>query len=227
MIVSSVHYELIFTFIQNNDLKSVFCGRHANEERCQEVKTRKQKRLNRTKKRNNRMKKEKRLIIATGGTIDSYYDGTKDTAVPRESSILPQFFKVLKLYDEVVFVEICMKDSRSLTNEDRKKIVKTIESAKEKKIIITHGTYTMPDTARYIKVNCKRKDVTIILTGSMIPLEGFTPSDAGFNLGFAMGKLDELGQGIYVAMNGKIFSPEECVKLLDQGKFGSIFGEKR
>lgn len=173
------------------------------------------------------MSKGKILVIATGGTIDSYYDGTKDTAVAREKSILPQFFKVLKLYDEISFVEICMKDSRSLTSEDRKRIVAAVDNAKEKKIIITHGTYTMPDTARYIKANSRRKDAIIILTGPMIPLEGFTPSDAPFNLGFAFGKFDQLNPGIYVTMNGKVFSPEECLKLLDQGRFGSIFGEKK
>ncbi len=179
------------------------------------------------KNKEKNMAKEKILVIVTGGTIDSYYDGTKDTAVPREKSILPQFFKVLKLYDDVSFAQVCMKDSRSLTTEDRKKIVSTIDSAKEKKIIITHGTYTMPDTARYIQANSKRKETIIILTGSMIPLEGFTPSDAPFNIGYALGRVNDLKPGIYVAMNGKIFSPEECVKLLDQGRFGSIFGEKK
>ena len=97
------------------------------------------------------MPKDKTLVIITGGTIDSYYDGTKDTTVPRERSILPQFFKILKLYNEISFVEICMKDSRSITTDDRKRIVATIDNAKEKKIIITHGTYTLPDTARYIQ----------------------------------------------------------------------------
>ena len=173
------------------------------------------------------MPKDRILVIVTGGTIDSYYDGTKDTAIPRERSILPQFFKVLKLYDEISFVEICMKDSRSLTTDDRKKVVAAIDNAKEKKIIITHGTYTMPDTARYIKANSKRKDIIIILTGSMIPLEGFTPSDAPFNIGYALGRLNDLKGGVYVGMNGKIFNPDECIKMLNEGRFASIFGEKR
>ena len=173
------------------------------------------------------MPKDRILVIVTGGTIDSYYDGTKDTAIPRERSILPQFFKVLKLYDKISFVEIWMKDSRSLTTDDRKKIVAAIDNAKEKKIIITHGTYTMPDTARYIKANSKRKDIIIILTGSMIPLEGFTPSDAPFNIGYALGRLNDLKAGVYVGMNGKIFNPDECIKMLNEGRFASIFGEKK
>ena len=173
------------------------------------------------------MPKDRILVIVTGGTIDSYYDGTKDTAIPRERSILPQFFKVLKLYDKISFVEICMKDSRSLTTDDRKKVVAAIDNAKEKKIIITHGTYTMSDTARYIKANSKRKDIIIILTGSMIPLEGFTPSDAPFNIGYALGRLNDLKAGVYVGMNGKIFNPDECIKMLNEGRFASIFGEKK
>ena len=120
-----------------------------------------------------------------------------------------------------------MKDSRSLTTDDRKKNVAAIDNAKEKKIIITHGTYTMPDTARYIKANSKRKDIIIILTGSMIPLEGFTPSDAPFNIGYALGRLNDLKAGVYVGMNGKIFNPDECIKMLNEGRFASIFGEKK
>ena len=77
------------------------------------------------------------------------------------------------------------------------------------------------------KQNSKRKDAIIILTGSIIPLEGFTPSDAPFNIGYAFGRLNDLKPGAYIGMNGRMFSPEECVKLLDQGRFASIFGEKR
>lgn len=77
-----------------------------------------------------------------------------------------------------------MKDSRQLGENDRKEILKAIEESPSNKIIITHGTYTMPDTARYLKANLKRNDQTIILTGSMIPIKGFSPSDGTFNLGY-------------------------------------------
>lgn len=82
------------------------------------------------------------------------------------------------------FIQVCMKDSRSLTQEDQKNILNVIENATQKKIIITHGTYTMPDTARFLKANLKRNDQTIILTSSMLPIKGFCPSDGPFNLGF-------------------------------------------
>jgi L-asparaginase len=96
-------------------------------------------------------------FILTGGTIDSYYDATKDTAVPNRHSVIPEYIKSLKINNKVIFTQVCMKDSRSLTQNDRKKILETIEKSVSKKIIITHGTYTMPDTAKYLQANLKRK----------------------------------------------------------------------
>lgn len=165
-------------------------------------------------------------FIITGGTIDSYYDGTKDTAVPSEKSVIPSFIKSLKLYGETLFTEVCMKDSRSLTSDDTQKVLKTVEESSCTKIIITHGTYTMPDTARFLKANLKRHDQTIVLTGSMIPIVGFSPSDGPFSLGYAMAQLEHLQPGIYVAMNGHIFSPEEVMKVISEGRFSSIFERK-
>ena len=163
-------------------------------------------------------------FIITGGTIDSYYDGTKDTAVPRESSIIPDFIQSLKLYGEgSEFTQVCMKDSRSLTREDVGNVLLTVENSPHEKIIITHGTYTMPDTARFLSANLARKDQTIILTGSMIPIQGFAPSDGPFHLGYAIAQLEYLKPGIYVAMNGKVFSPDEVVKIISEGRFTSIF----
>jgi len=174
------------------------------------------------------MAEENQVIhfIITGGTIDSSYDGTKDTVFPQEQSNIPGYIKSLKLYEKTDFTQICMKDSRDLTEEDMKKITETIENSNSKTIIITIGTYCMPDVAKFIKANLKRDDQTIVFTGSMIPLVGFTPSDAPFNLGYSIAKVQELKPGITVCMNGKVFSPEEVAKLLYEGRFISIFGEK-
>jgi len=169
------------------------------------------------------MKKDKLHFIITGGTIDSYYDGTKDTAVPNEHSVVPKFIKILKLYEECDFSEICMKDSRNLNGIDRKNILKAVKNSDSKRIIITHGTYTLPDTARYLQANLKNHNKVIIFVCSMIPLEGFTPTDAGFNIGYAVAKSQELPKGIYVCMNGKIFIPDEIIKLLSEGRFASIY----
>lgn len=165
-------------------------------------------------------------IIITGGTIDSFYNGIKDTVAPSEESILPKYFANLKLGGvKVEFTTVCMKDSREMNDQDRQNLLKTIEESTASKIIITHGTYTMPDSARYLKAKLKRKDQAIIFTASMIPLDGFNLSDAPFNLGFAYAKLSDLKPGIYVAMNGEVFVPEEVIKDLSQGKFSSIFNK--
>lgn len=164
-------------------------------------------------------------FIFTGGTIDSYYDGTKDTAVPNKTSVIPRFIENLKLYNKNTFTQICMKDSRNLDEKDRVKILENVEKSESNKIVITHGTYTMPDTARYLKARLKRTGQTIILTGSMIPIDGFTFSDGPFNLGFSIAQLQVLKSGIYVCMNGRVFSPDEIIKQLSQGRFISVFGE--
>lgn len=165
-------------------------------------------------------------FIITGGTIDSYYEWTKDTAVPNEKSIIPKFIKSLHLGNLTNFSEICMKDSRSLTSNDLKKMLNTVEKNSCKHIIITHWTYTMPDSARFLQANLKRKDQVIILTGSMLPMAEFTMSDWGFNLGYAIAKLWDLPNGIYVCMNGKVFSSNEVMKIISEGRFSSILGNK-
>ncbi len=166
-------------------------------------------------------------FIMTGGTIDSQYDGTKDTVVPGEHSTIPNYIKSLKLHLSTEFTEVCMKDSRDITLEDMEMVKQAIEKSSYQRFIITHGTYCMPDTARYLKAHLKELNTTIILTGSMIPLHGFAGSDAPFNIGYCVAAIFNLQPGIYVCMNGKIFQPEEIAKLIGQGRFVSIFGEKQ
>ena len=171
------------------------------------------------------MSEETIHFIITGGTIDSFYEGTKDTVIPNEKSIIPRFVKSLKLYDPIEFTEVCMKDSRDLVKTDLKNILNVVEKSPHKKIIITHGTYTMSDTARFLKANLKRKDQTIIITGSMIPLSGFSPSDGPFSIGYSIAKVQDLEPGIYICMNGRVFSSEEVMKVNKEGIFSSIFRE--
>jgi len=120
-----------------------------------------------------------------------------------------------------------MKDSREINQQDIRNIVKKIEKSKAKKFLITHGTYTMPDTAKFLEANLKRKEVTIVFTGSMVPLDGVYPTDAPFNLGYAISKVQELKPGIYLCMNGDTFTPQEVAKNLGEGKFYSIFRNVR
>ena len=172
-------------------------------------------------------KKEKIEIIITGGTIDSSWNGIKDTAVVNAHSIIPDYFQKLIIYPKIKFTEICMKDSREINRRDLSNILEATEKSKAKKILITHGTYTMPDTAKFLEANLRRKDQTIVFTGSMVPLEGVYPTDAGFNLGFAISKVQDLKPGFYICMNGDTFNPQEVAKNLGEGKFYSIFRQVR
>jgi L-asparaginase len=170
-------------------------------------------------------------IIMTGGTIDSVWNGAQDTVVVSEHSVLPEYFselgRNLKFYDELKFSEIFMKDSRAITDEDRKNVLKTIEESEASKIIVAHGTYTMPETARYLQKNLKRKDQVIVLTGSMVPMKGFDFSDGPFNLGYALAQVQILESGVYVCMNARVFSSDEVVKNIDEGKFYSFFKDRQ
>lgn len=166
-------------------------------------------------------------IVMTGGTIDSVWDDRLDSVVVSEHSTIPGYFQKIKLPAEFEYSEVCMKDSRALNTQDLENILKLVEEALEKKIIITHGVYTMPDTARFLKNHLKRQDQIVILTGALTPLKGLGASDAAFNLGFAYAKLQDLTPGIYLCLNGEVFSLEELTKSLAEGKFYSAFQEKQ
>lgn len=158
-------------------------------------------------------------FLITGGTIDSHWDPIKDTAVANERSIIPEFIIRLNLPFQCDFTTICMKDSRAVTDEDRLRIVQTIEASTASAFVITHGTYTMAETSRYIKKNLKRKDVAIVLTGSFVPLTDIIRSDGGFNMGFAVAQLQYLKPGSYVAMNAQIFEADKVEKIIHEGRF--------
>jgi len=165
-------------------------------------------------------------FILMGGTIDSFYDGTVDTVKPLKQSILPEYIRGVKPNFKTKFTQVAMKDSRDLTLNDLKKMKAAIEKSPFQKIIITHGTYSMPDSARYLQSKIKRKDQTIVFTGSLVPITGNVYSDAPFNLGYSVAKAQELPAGIFVSFNGSIFSPDEVAKQIGKGKYYSIFNQK-
>jgi len=171
--------------------------------------------------------KEQIHIIMTGGTMDSVWDGKQDTIKVAKHSTLPKFFKELKLYPQILFTEVCMKDSRNIKPKDVQKIAQVIKKSPCNKFIITHGTYTMPDTSRFLEVNLHQLNKTVVLTGAMTPLIGFEPSDSSFNLGYAIAKVQELKPGVYIAMNAKTFKPQEVAKNLSEGKFYSVFFDRQ
>jgi L-asparaginase len=111
-----------------------------------------------------------------------------------------------------------MIDSLDMTEEDRQIILEYCKRTKEDKIVITHGTDTMVETAKELS---KIKDKTIILTGAMIPYQ-FGSSDGLFNLGAALAFVQTLPHGVYIAMNGKYFNGDNVKKNTDIGEFEEI-----
>jgi L-asparaginase len=160
-------------------------------------------------------------IVITGGTIDSAWDPSKDTAVTASESVIPAYFNKLKLDFDLSYQVVVMKDSRELTPEDIKAIGAAVDAAPADKVLVTHGTYTMPDTARYIERNIKSKKA-VVLTGSVIPLKGYDLSDAPFNLGYALATLEHMTSGVKLVLQGHVFSPEDVAKNLAEGRFFSI-----
>jgi L-asparaginase len=161
------------------------------------------------------------LLVTTGGTIDSDFDPISGTVVPSQISSIPDYIHSLQLYETVNHTPICMKDSRDLTDSDRKNILNAILDSEIQRVIVTHGSYTVVKTAQFIKENIAQIDKVIIFVCSLIPVKGF--SVAGFNLGYALAKSQDLQSGVYICMNGRVFDPNEVVKILEIGQFKSTY----
>lgn len=159
-------------------------------------------------------------------TIDSYFDSKSDTVVPLKKTCLVWYLDTVKLASTttITYLPICMKDSRQLSLKDLEKLLETIQNTDYEYYLVTHWTYTMPDTARYLEQKLWKKITKrVILTWSMIPITWFCPSDAWFNLWYATAKLESVKPGVYVAMNWRIFLPHESAKLISEWRFTSFF----
>ena len=161
-------------------------------------------------------------FIITGGTIDSRFNPAKDSIEIGNKTSVPEYLEKLKLHNKFEFTELFMKDSREIRYKDREKLLKTIDESAHRMIIVTHGTYTMPDTAQYLKDHLSKKDKTIVVTGSMVPLRGFDFSDAAFNLGYAIANVQKLAPGVYICMNGKVFDPDKVDKNKVDARFEEV-----
>jgi L-asparaginase len=111
---------------------------------------------------------------------------------------------------------LTLKDSLEMTDADRSNILAACERATEERIIIIHGTDTMSETAKIL--GTARLSKTIVITGAMIPYQ-VNRSDAMFNLGFALGVVQVLSAGIYVAMNAQVFPWDKVRKNRERGTF--------
>jgi len=159
-------------------------------------------------------------IIATGGTIDSKFHAPKEGSLVKNETGIPAFLSdIIQPHFTFSTTQLCMLDSGDITDTIREQIVDIIHTCEEQYILITHGTNTMTETLSYITNKLESTTKTIILTGAMIPLDGFCSTDSGFNLGYAIAKLEELPAGVYIAMNGKIFENGKVEKNFGIARF--------
>lgn len=164
----------------------------------------------------------KRLII-TGGTIDKEYI-PETGRLEFTNTKVPYMIEQARIDPSEVSYELLMQiDSNEMTDEDRWLIAKACRRALETSIIITHGTDTMPETARFLQENTARDigEKTIVLTGAMAPFT-VKSSDALFNLGSAFAHVDMLPPGVYISMNGKAFEANNVQKNKQLGRFEPI-----
>lgn len=145
-------------------------------------------------------------VITAGGTIDKVYFDAASTYEVGEPQIGPLLRESNVTFDFVV-ESVLQKDSLQMTDEDRALIRARVEVAPEKHILITHGTDTMTATAAALE---GLADKVIVFTGAMQPAR-FRNSDAVFNVGCAIGALQVLPAGVYIAMNG-VVSPAAAVR---------------
>ncbi len=155
-------------------------------------------------------------IITTGGTIEGIdYEGEVNRTQEGQVSII-DFLDTANVSFQYTIEEAFKKDSRLVSNRDRELLVDKIRAVDSTKILITHGTFTMEDTAQYLgKLNLNR---TIVLVGSFA--SGSSPNtDAPFNLGYAISSVQFLKTDVYVAMNGEVFHWSNVTKNLETNKF--------
>lgn len=139
------------------------------------------------------------MIFVTGGTFDKEYNELTGELFFKDTH-LPEMLALGRCHVDIKVRTLMMIDSLNMTDEDRKIIAEHCSAAKEDRILITHGTDTMEQTARLLGETIKNK--TIILTGAMIPYK-FGSSDGLFNLGSALAFVQCLPHGVYIAMNGR------------------------
>lgn len=164
-------------------------------------------------------------IIFTGGTIDSEWNQKLDTATTRKDSIIPDFLQRDVRYFKTLATEtVCMNDSRELDIKTQRKIIQSVIASSQKKILITTGTYLMPDIATLLSDDEtfeQVKDKKVILTGGFKPINGFTDSDGGFNLGMSLALLEsnKIKNGVYVNINGQCIIAGKVFKNMSQSEF--------
>jgi L-asparaginase len=157
-------------------------------------------------------------ILVTGGTIDKVYNeltGELTFGTSNLDEMLERSRSTVGINTEVLF----LKDSLDMNDEDRGLILSKCLECSEDRVMVTHGTDTMVETAQLL--GNKIKDKTIVLFGSMIPYS-INNSDALFNLGAALSAVQNKTNGVYIAMNGQVFDFDKVEKNKALGIFENI-----
>ncbi len=157
-------------------------------------------------------------IFVTGGTFDKEYNELEGTLFFKETH-LPEMLKLARSKLKIDIGTLMMIDSLNMTDADRKVILEKCKKTKEDKILITHGTDTMIETAKVLASSIKNK--TIVLTGAMVPYK-FGSSDGLFNLGSSLAFVQTLPRGVYISMNGKYFRWDNLKKNKQTSMFEEI-----
>lgn len=153
-------------------------------------------------------------ILTTGGTIDKiYFDATSEYEIGDPT--IPHIFEEVGVHAEYDLEPLMRKDSLELNDDDRAQIRVRCENSRYDQILITHGTDTMCETAESL-VGVDGK--TIVITGALSPAR-FRVTDAIFNIGLAMGAVQSLPPGVYIAMSGEVFSAGNVRKNREAGRF--------
>jgi L-asparaginase len=154
------------------------------------------------------------MIFTTGGTIDKVYFDAKggyEVGAPMVRNILNQG----RAEEAIEVRELLRKDSLEMTEVDRLAIRDAVANWEGSRVIITHGTDTMVETARVLSELSQK---TIVLTGALQPGR-FADSDASFNLGMAVAAVQTLAPGVYITANGRIFSADRVRKNRELNRF--------
>jgi L-asparaginase len=139
-------------------------------------------------------------VVTTGGTIDkAYFDALSEYQIGE--SVIGRLLAEAKVTTPFRIIELLRKDSLELTDDDRSRLHATVAALSERRIVITHGTDTMIDSAKVLQ---SIPDKVIVLTGALAPAR-FAESDAPFNLGMAFAAVQSLTPGVYITMNGHVF----------------------
>jgi L-asparaginase len=157
-------------------------------------------------------------IFVTGGTFDKEYNELNGKLFFKETH-LSEMLSLGRSRIDVHIATLMMIDSLDMTDADRKIISDSCIATPEDKIVVTHGTDTMVETARYLAEKINNK--TIVLTGAMVPYK-FGSSDGLFNLGSALAFVQTLPKGIYISMNGRYFMWNNVRKNKSTGEFQEI-----